>query len=257
MRGNKTLLHFEGRPPPSRKTATATGSFLAGPRVSMASHSIQNCDATTVAYPLLLREHFTKHSERPGKLRRLQATKSANQATSVHRAELIQHDVARPILEPAGSAECVFEAPDRYRRHQGRIRVTIQLVRRHNGAGTLILDFLANRGLQINEEDLSAPRGGHSHVHPVSPNAVGVGSSSRPSSLRSLISFAASRQPTRGTEARSIGIPNSTMREFTVSSMPASSMSGFGMRPPENCRSSRSSTSCQIERRSMDSLIAV
>ena len=78
------------------------------------------------------------------------------QALAVHRADLVQDDVARSVLEPARDAKWI-----RVRRRcewgdDDGPQVRVQLVGRHDHAGPRLPDLASARGIEGDQVNLAA-----------------------------------------------------------------------------------------------------
>lgn len=138
----------------------------------------------------LLCEHLLQDIQRFRQGGGTHLPETANQTCPVNSPELVEHDVPVLLLEPAGDAERVGVAPCGHWSDQERTEVLVQLIRRDDDAGSGLSDLTTLGWIEGNEVDVTSLRCRHSHAHSDSSNAVGVGSSRRPSSPRSR-SFAA------------------------------------------------------------------
>ena len=138
----------------------------------------------------LLREHFLQDTQRFRQGGGTDRPETANQPCPIYSPELVEDDVAVLLQEPARDAEGVGVAPRRHWSDEKRTEVLVQLIRRDDDAGSCLTDLATLGWIERNEVDVTSLRCRHSHVHSDSSNAVGVGSSKRPSSPRAR-SFAA------------------------------------------------------------------
>src|SRR5690606_25943483 len=97
---------------------------------------------------------------------------------AVDRAQLVQHDVATLLLEPAGHPKRVRMAASRQRRHDERSQMLVQLIRRNDDAGPRLLNRTAARRVELHEVDLATTGPASYHVHSSSSNRVAVEASS-------------------------------------------------------------------------------
>ena len=180
----------------------------------------------------LLREHLSKHAERLPKHKRRQGTETLDQPVAVHSPNLVEDNLTRLALKPAGHSERVRVATCGKRRDDESPQVSVQLIRRHHHAGPCLANLAPSGGVKVDQEHVSSTDLSYRQRHSSSSKRVLLGSSSRRSSTRSRIRRAASAQPARGSLRELITIAPSRTCTSTSSSRPASSISGLGRRTP-------------------------
>src|SRR5207247_2704184 len=163
---------------------------------------------------------------------RRKGAKTLDQPLVIHRANLVEDDVARLALKLARYTERIRVPARRERRHDEGSEVSVQLVGRDDDAGPLLADLAPSGWIEVDQEHVATGNLPYRPRHSLSSKRVRVGASSRRSSPRPRMSRAASAQPARGAarEVMTTALPRTCTS--TSPSSPASSISGLGSRTP-------------------------
>lgn len=148
--------------------------------------------------PLSGSEHFLQYRENARDRCGRKPPQTSCDPLFVDRSDLIEDDKAWPAVEATGYAEWVWMPPGGEGCDNECAEMGIELVWRHDDAGTRLAALPAAGWIEVDQQDLPSAHDGSSyHLHSFRSNLVGVGSSSRSSSVRAQSCFAASAHPAR------------------------------------------------------------
>src|SRR6266851_7815013 len=130
---------------------------------------------------------------------RIQLPERFEQALSIDRAQLIQGNEAGAALEAAPRPPRIRATPGRHGCDDHGPEMLVQFVRRYDDAGSRLLYFTAQRGVESNQVDVPAANRAlpYRHSHSSRSNLVVVGSSRSRSSERLRIRCAAAAHALR------------------------------------------------------------
>ena len=152
-----------------------------------------------------------------------------DQSLLINGPELIEGNETRTLLKSTADSPRICVPAGRHRCHDDGSQMFIQFVGRHHHARPSFLDFTAKRRVEPNEMNVAAP---HHQRHSRASNLVDVGSSSKPSSPRERIDFAAAAHPARGRRRPLTTRRPGSARTSTSSDNCARSNRSFGTRMP-------------------------
>jgi hypothetical protein len=182
---------------------------------------------------VLLRKHFLQGGDDHLKSPWLKPSQGAYDSVLVYGAYLIQNDVTRLPLEPAGNPERIWISSSCHRRDNQGLKVLIELVWGYHNTWPRLLNLMPHGGVQADEKNVPPVNlVRHYHSHSVPSNCVLPGESMSESCLRSCSNFADSLHPERAFFVEVITIDPSRSWISTSSSSRASLMRGFGSRTP-------------------------
>src|SRR5438067_4460006 len=124
---------------------------------------------------------------------RLQFAESFDEASTIDRADLIEHDLTVLACKSTTYARWIGLSFRRHGRDDDSAEVAIHLIRRHDDARSDLLDLASDRRIEIDEVDVEPPDY-HSHSAP-SKAVSDAGSSGSLSSPRSAMRRNASFHP--------------------------------------------------------------
>jgi hypothetical protein len=178
-------------------------------------------------------KHLLEHPEDFRQCRGSEPPQTTHHTLAIYRANLVENNVSGSSPKPAWNSKWVGMASCRERSDNERPQMRVELVRRDDHTRVTLAHFATPRRVETDQEHLPPTNRtpGH-HFHSHSSNRVGVGGSSRPSSSRSRIRWAAFAHPDRARATRAITMAPSRTRSSTASVSPASSINGLGNRTP-------------------------